>query len=70
MRIVNEGKIEHGYEGRWTCSRCHCEWELDNKDPSPEYINEQRDGDVWQMPCPKCNNRTYKANRGGYYGTG
>jgi len=69
MRVTKQGNLLFGYEGKWTCQRCGCEWEMDKTDPKPKQSSDQRDGDAFYMNCPTCNTVVWRniPNAGSYY---
>ncbi len=60
MRVIKPGDLRFGYEGKWTCQRCGCEWVMDQSDPKPAQSSDQRDGDAFHMPCPTCKTEVWR----------
>ena len=60
MRIINKGSEKLGFEGKWKCQTCNCEWEMSSGDEKPESISD-RDGFAFHMPCPTCKREVYRA---------
>lgn len=60
MRVTKPGDTRMGFEGKWACNRCGCEWEMEATDPKPKQSTDQRDGDAFHMPCPTCKEEVYR----------
>ena len=60
IRIIVKGRtFTKPWAGRWVCTGCNCEWELDDTDEEPEshFMNCYMH---FSMRCPTCGYRTVR----------
>ncbi|MES2463343.1 MAG: hypothetical protein V4671_22440 [Armatimonadota bacterium] len=54
MRITKQGNDRVGYQGKWECEYCGCEWEYDENDERPAQLVRLVNDNVYSLPCPEC----------------
>jgi len=57
MRIIREGQLPEDKLFRGTCM--HCKTVFECKRHEGKYSSTQRDGDLLEVDCPKCNHRAF-----------
>lgn len=57
MKILKEGRDSKANPLTGTiinCINCNCSFQFEKEDPIPRIVADQRDGDYYEIFCPKC----------------
>lgn len=55
MQILNKGKRPNEQQAKGQCSTCNTSVKFKRKEAT--FVSDQRDGDYYEIPCPRCENK-------------